>query len=297
MTALVCVCGCPQGRHLLDRRDCRSCRDCTAFEVDNFAVAPVVEPKRRAAKPATVAAGPVDVAALLGEVQGDVSRERELVDRLAEAERDRDRLDRALRNVAEERDALRGERDMAQAKLDSALLQMAAEVGRLTGENRDLSELIPCGWCDGLGIAPGERFGRDADGAPNVDEDRPCPEGCEIPAWLRAERNDAADNERELADAKRQISDLYKNEEIRARLLRERSVEIASLRDRLKQAEEYARDLQDQLPAGERLYDTHVRYLCAVCGGRYREFYPTHPCGRLLPVRVRITFIEEHHAA
>jgi hypothetical protein len=35
-----------------------------------------------------------------------------------------------------------------------------------------------CGWCDGSGVASEERFGRDGDGAPYVDGDQPCPEGC-----------------------------------------------------------------------------------------------------------------------
>jgi hypothetical protein len=66
---------------------------------------------------------------------------------------------------------------------------------------RILADSMPCGWCNGVGVAPAERFGRDADGAPNVDEDRPCPEGCEVAGWLQAERNDAADVERERDEA------------------------------------------------------------------------------------------------
>ncbi|WIM97818.1 hypothetical protein ACTOB_001372 [Actinoplanes oblitus] len=69
---------------------------------------------------------------------------------------------------------------------------------------------------------------------------------------------------------------------------------IAELEALLEQAEQYARDLQDDgsvLPVG-RVWDEHVRYLCTTCGSRYREFH-NHPCGRLEPVRVRITLIEE----
>lgn len=194
MSERLCVCGHPQGRHLLARRDCKSCPGCTQFE------------------PAESVA--LDVTALLAEVQDDADREAELV--------------------------------------------------------------------------------------------------------------------AELADAKRQISDLYKNEAIRARVLRERKeevdglrvelaeavrkggtavadsigqqakirelrAEVDSLRVQLEQAEHYAHDLQERgiEPAGERLYDTHVRYLCTACGARYREFH-NHPCGPpLVPVRVHITFIEE----
>ncbi|GIF08702.1 hypothetical protein [Actinoplanes siamensis] len=47
-----------------------------------------------------------------------------------------------------------------------------------------------------------------------------------------------------------------------------------------------------RINAAERLYDEHVRHLCRVCGSRYRELH-NHPCGPLVPVRVRITFIKE----
>ncbi len=279
MTApkLPCVCGCPPGRHLMGKRDCRSCQTCSEYEPAE----PVTAGPERVA---------LDVTALLGEVQADADREAELASRLAEVEQERDQLaalvDQKQSRLLDMSDLLTAararveeterERDVAQAKLDGALLQMAEKVAsaeRSQRELADLAEHIPCGWCDGLGVAPGERFGRDADGAPNVDEDRPCPEGCEVPAWLQAERNDAADNERELAEARQQIE------------------RLTAL---LEQAEHYAHDLQDRgiEPAAERLYDTPVRYLCPICGGRYREHH-NHPCGRLVPVRVRITFIKE----
>jgi hypothetical protein len=76
MTAprLPCVCGCPQGRHLMGRRDCRSCQTCSEYEPDAQAEASP-EPSESVV---------LDVGALLGEVQDDVSREDELAARLAE---------------------------------------------------------------------------------------------------------------------------------------------------------------------------------------------------------------------
>ena len=68
---------------------------------------------------------------------------------------------------------------------------------------RDL--MLPCGQCWGLGLIPAEAFGRDADGAPEREEEAQCPDGCEIPGWLAAERNDAADDARLLADAQKRI--------------------------------------------------------------------------------------------
>ncbi|GIE35930.1 hypothetical protein Ait01nite_089750 [Actinoplanes italicus] len=204
MTALDCVCGHPQGRHLLALRDCKSCPGCTKFELA-----------------ASVA---LDVTALLGEVQDDVSREAELAARLAELEQERDQLaalvDQKQSRLLDMSDLLTAararieeterDRDAAQAKLDSALLQMAEKI---------------------------------------------------------------AAEQAQTAKAR---------------------VEVDSLTAQLEQAEDYARDLQERgiEPADERLYDTHVRYLCPICGGRYREHH-NHPCGRLEPVRVRITFIEE----
>lgn len=126
MTAVLCTCGHPKGRHLLGQRDCRSCPGCDAFT---------------AAAAGSVA---LDVTALLAEVQGDADREAELAARLAEAER---------------------ERDSARHELEALLGQ------------------------------------------------------------------------------------------------------------------------------AEPVYDEHVRHLCPVCGGRYRETH-NHPCGPLVPVRVRITFID-----
>lgn len=78
-------------------------------------------------------------------------------------------------------------------------------------ELRAALDNLPCGDCWGLGIIPAEAFGRDADGAPERDEEAPCPEGCEIPAWLRAERNDAADDARLLAEAKRERDEALAN--------------------------------------------------------------------------------------
>ncbi|BCJ45349.1 hypothetical protein GCM10010168_86180 [Actinoplanes ianthinogenes] len=305
MSGALCRCGDEQEDH---RRKTGGCREpgcgCGKFEpVGTFAPEPTLA---------------LDVAALLAEVREDVDREAQLAARLAEVERERDeactelvrvqrelvpavderdqaredleKLRAALAEAEQERDQLAAlvdqkqtrlgeysdlltgsrakvesverERDMVQAKLDGALLQLA----EVTDERNALRDAVPCGWCDGLGVAPAERFGRDADGAPEADEDRPCPEGCAVPGWLQAERNDAAD------DARR----------------------VAELEALLEQAEQYARDLQDNgdvSPVG-RVWDEHVRYLCTTCGSRYREHH-NHVCGRLEPVRVRITFIKE----
>ncbi|GIE75767.1 hypothetical protein Aph02nite_17170 [Actinoplanes philippinensis] len=240
MSERLCVCGHPQGRHLLARRDCKSCRDCTAFEA------------------AAVVA--LDVTALLAEVEGDASREADLAARLADVER---QLAEARRqrdaNMTASADAARkliAERDGAAERWANA----REEIERLTAQ-----------------------LGQAEDRCRQIqDEDLP-----------EAIATATKELQAELDLARLTVGDLRQHEITRARLLQERGAEVTSLRDRLKQAEEYARDLQDQLPAGERLYDTHVRYLCPVCGGRYREFHTTHPCARLVPVRVRITFIEE----
>ena len=80
---------------------------------------------------------------------------------------------------------------------------------------------------------------------------------------------------RELAEVKTEL----RNERARS----------AALRSELKKLRQAS-----AVSSPERLHDEHVRYLCAICGGRYREHH-NHPCGRLVPVRVRITFIEEQH--
>jgi septal ring factor EnvC (AmiA/AmiB activator) len=186
MSERLCVCGHPQGRHLLAQRDCKSCPECTQFEAAESVA--------------------LDVGALLGEVQADADREAELAARLADVERERNELSDTL--------------------------------DRLSLENVSLQKDI-------------ERLGKHE----------------EIRAQVIRERNDE-----------------------RARL----QAEADSLAIQLEQAEQYARDLQERgiEPGAERLYDTHVRYLCTLCGARYREFL-NHPCGRLKPVRVVITFIEE----
>jgi hypothetical protein len=183
MSERLCVCGHPQGRHLLARRDCKSCPECTRFE------------------PAELAG--LDVTALLGEVQADADREAELAARLADVERERD-----------------------EARRD------ATSARRRVNESTEAEALA-----------------------------------LEQAARSRRERDEA---------------------------VAERRAEAERLGALLEQAEHYARDLQERgiEPASERLYDTHVRYLCTVCGGRYREHH-NHPCGRLVPVRVSITFIEE----
>jgi hypothetical protein len=116
MSALPCVCGCPPGRHLMSKRDCRSCQTCSEYEPAE----PVV----------------LDVSALLGEVQDDVSRETELAARLADVERklanrpsesdwvalrsERARLLQAVTNVEAERDRLRAEVESLRVQLEQA---------------------------------------------------------------------------------------------------------------------------------------------------------------------------------
>lgn len=116
-------------------------------------------------------------------------------------------------------DSLRRQRDELAVRLthveghkDSFLAQrdhLITEVKKLIAERDELRSAfdnLPCGDCWGLGVIPAEAFGRDADGAPERDEEAPCPEGCEIPAWLRAERNDAADDARLLAVAQAELA-------------------------------------------------------------------------------------------
>lgn len=110
MTApqLPCVCGCPQGRHLMGRRDCRSCQTCSEYE-------PATE--------AEVVA--FDVAALLGEVQADVTREAAL-----ERERDewRERAGR-LETLAVDRLAATVKAQRRVAELET-LLEHAEQYAR-----------------------------------------------------------------------------------------------------------------------------------------------------------------------
>jgi hypothetical protein len=74
-----------------------------------------------------------------------------------------------------------------------------ALVRRLSRTRREFAEVMPCTWCNNIGVVPEEAFGRDEDGAPMVDGTQPCPEGCEVPRWLQAERNDARDDAAQLA--------------------------------------------------------------------------------------------------
>lgn len=164
--------------------------------------------------------------------------------------------------------------DLAASQTDLSAMQrhrdqLQEDVDHLQEDADALTEAMPCGWCDGVGAVPAERFGRDADGAPVADEDGPCPAGCEVAPWLQAERNDAADVERErdqareeLAWQKQVVGMLRKNEEVRARVIRERNrerdllkaelssarTEIDRLNALLEHAEQHSRDLQDNPP-------------------------------------------------
>jgi hypothetical protein len=141
---------------------------------------------------------------------------------LRQAQRDRDEAEQSLRDtvadlLATQKALAASQADLTQARAErTELLSILARIGDAlspTGERpqealgtlaadvEELMENLPCGWCGGVGEAQEEMFGRDADGAPMVDGPQPCPEGCEIPAWLRAERNDAADAERERGEA------------------------------------------------------------------------------------------------
>ncbi|GIE65380.1 hypothetical protein [Actinoplanes palleronii] len=124
--------------------------------------------------------------------------------------------------------------------------------------------------------------------------------------WARA-RDEVERLTRLLTEARETIARLDKHEEIRARVIRERNAERTALQAEverlgvlLDQAEQYARDLQDdgitatEAPV-ERLYAEITQHLCLTCGSRYRENHQ-HWCGALTPVRVRITFIEESHS-
>jgi hypothetical protein len=56
-----------------------------------------------------------------------------------------------------------------------------ADGGALSHEDADAVARIAkvlCTWCDGTVLAEEKLFGRDEDGAPMVDGDQPCPEGC-----------------------------------------------------------------------------------------------------------------------
>lgn len=107
-----------------------------------------------------------------------------------------------VRHAEQEMDVVRGSLTELAALYDSATAE-TARVEQERDELRAALDNLPCGDCWGLGVIPAEAFGCDADGAPERDEEAPCPEGCEIPAWLRAERNDAADDARraDLAEA------------------------------------------------------------------------------------------------
>ena len=181
---------------------------------------------------------------------------------------------------------------VATARLDETVASILA---KRNAELAALREAATCGWCDGTGVAPAERFGRDADGAPMHDENQPCPEGCEVVGWLQAERNDAADAERELVTLRAELAQ-------RAEALLREQAEHAKTRQRLAQAHhrlEVALVARDER-AVDRISE-HVAkaaptvelsgydaWQCMTCGSRYRPFHE-HPCGPLIAVRVSVT--------
>lgn len=292
---LDCTCGHPQSRHKSLKLGCRGCDiGCSRFEpetrpepvepvpaeelaavADEAAECCVGEPfmgdpgglhtfdcpvyqasqaalleRSKAAQPVPEPVLPPSTSARLREVEAELAAVN------AAAGRDIAKPDEPL--VDRVADLLRGRTEATERALE-----LAEEVRDL----RDLAEAMPCGWCDGTGVAPEERFGRDQDGAPVVDGPQPCPEGCEVVAWLNAERNDAADVERDLAAARR---------------------EIESLGAQLEHAEQYARDLQDNgdVPPidGLVLVDFDAQH-CRSCG--WTSSYETHH-HPTIPVRVVI---------
>lgn len=124
---------------------------------------------------------------------------------LSDAERERAEAQAAF--VETNADLLSTSAQLRQTQ--EALAASQADLSRVElecAELRDLMEMLPCGQCRGLGLIPAEAFGRDADGAPERDEEAPCPEGCEIPGWLAAERNDARDDARLLDLARAELA-------------------------------------------------------------------------------------------
>lgn len=90
-------------------------------------------------------------------------------------------------------------------------------------ELAQVTELLPCDYCDGTGIAPSERFGRNEDGAPMQDGDAPCPKGCLIRPDIAAMMVDL----RESQDENRHLS--QEAERLRAAF----EVEVARLKAEL----------------------------------------------------------------
>lgn len=115
--------------------------------------------------------------------------------------------------IAERLRSAERERDEARAcwsKAERDVTMLRSELDTTRAELEHLREVVEmtCGRCWGLGLIPAENFGHDADGAPWTDEEQPCPDGCEIPRWLQAERNDAADDARLLGLARSDLAEL-----------------------------------------------------------------------------------------
>jgi hypothetical protein len=165
---------------------------------------------------------------------------------------------------------------------------------RLRQVERELADVVanaPCVWCAGIGVAPEEVFGRDSDGAPNVDGPQPCPEGCEVARWLQAERNDAADTERELAGARGRIAEMDQLLADAALKLvnqqTESAAEVERLRTLVGQADERFTQLRAELPAPPVELYGYDAFQCLTCGSRYRLRHTDHP-HPLAPVRISI---------
>jgi hypothetical protein len=222
----ICRCEHPKSQHKREQHGCRALDcGCGAFEADLAASAAAQGVQLATGSPVTEPAGldladvpfaPASAVPSLGSTSAQLQRAQDEVERL-----------RAERRVAlDERDAA-----------VEVLAQVERERDEAREEVRILRDAVPCSWCGGLGVAPAEAFGRDGDGAPMVEEDQPCPEGCELPAWLVVERNEARESEQalslvraELESARRELGALREHQEIRARKLRELAADLGEAR-------------------------------------------------------------------
>jgi hypothetical protein len=136
----VCLCGDKRSEHRLGRKGCKALDcGCSAFEAAddaaekervNRALIPVLEDN---ADRMRAELGEQSISARLREVERELFETQELVDQKQQRLMEASDLLTATRARQEQTER---ERDMAQAKLDSALLQSAAEVARVR-EQRD----------------------------------------------------------------------------------------------------------------------------------------------------------------
>lgn len=105
-----------------------------------------------------------------------------------------------------------------------------AEAARLRQELADLAEAMPCSLCDGTGIAPEERFGRDSDGAPMVDGDQPCPDGCPVRRDIAYLRDAVAEYDRHAPACLRERDQLRTDLRVRTGELADVNAELARWR-------------------------------------------------------------------